>query len=294
MKILPLIAEHIRSLTGEVNSALSVTPVSGGDINQCYRLDGFNKPYFIKQNQARLLPMFEAEMAGLTAIANTQTLKVPIPLLCATAGDKAFLVMEFVNFGKPSTSAWALLGEQLATLHQQPQAYFGWFRDNTIGSTPQLNSQQADWLVFWCENRLKFQWQRAAQRGFSGQLQDKAERLCALLPALFVGYRPQPALLHGDLWGGNVGFDSQGAPIIYDPACYFGDREADLAMTELFGGFNPIFYQAYQTTWPLDGGYTVRKILYNLYHILNHVNLFGRAYLNSAETMIDQLLAELS
>jgi len=138
-------------------------------------------------------------------------------------------------------------------------------------------------------NQLKL----AASNDYGGRLQTQGEKLCANLEPLFSSYQPQPALVHGDLWRGNAAADEQGNPVIYDPACYFGDRETDLAMTELFGGFSPAFYVAYQAVYPLEPGYEIRKTLYNLYHILNHLNLFGHGYLNQAETMMSKLLAEL-
>ncbi len=170
---------------------------------------------------------------------------------------------------------------------------FGWGRENTIGSTPQINTPSDDWIEFWRERRLGKQLELAAHSGYCGRLQRQGERLLGKFAGLFAGYRPLPSLLHGDLWSGNYAADAEGNPVIYDPAPYYGDREADLAMTELFGGFGRAFYNAYQQAWPLDDGYRTRKTLYNLYHILNHLNLFGGGYLGQAESMIDSLLAEI-
>jgi fructosamine-3-kinase len=178
-------------------------------------------------------------------------------------------------------------------MHRQAQPYFGWRRDNTIGSTLQLNSSSDDWLTFWREQRLGFQLKLAANNGYGGSLQAKGERLCSDMAVFFEHYSPHPSLLHGDLWAGNAAVDKQGRPVVFDPACYYGDREADLAMTELFGGFSPDFYSAYQAEWPLDHGYSLRKTFYNLYHSLNHLNLFGGGYLRQAESMMAQLLAEI-
>jgi fructosamine-3-kinase len=170
---------------------------------------------------------------------------------------------------------------------------FGWDRDNTIGSTPQLNEPSVDWVTFWRERRLGYQLELAARNGYRGRLKQRGERLLDGLGAL-LDHNPVPSLLHGDLWGGNLGYDEAGEPVIFDPACYFGDREADLAMTELFGGFGRRFWAAYQEAWPLSEGYPVRKHLYNLYHVINHLNLFGGGYLSQAESMIDRLLAEIA
>lgn len=186
-----------------------------------------------------------------------------------------------------------VLGHQLAALHRQPRPYFGWHRDNAIGSTPQLNGRHDDWIEFWRERRLGFQLDLAGRNGHCGSLQRQGEQLRARLAGLFEGYRPTPALLHGDLWSGNAASIADGQPVIFDPAVYYGDREADLAMTELFGGFPERFYAAYREALPLEAGYASRRTLYNLYHALNHLNLFGSGYRAQAEGMIAQLLAEL-
>ncbi len=235
--------------------------------------------------------MFEAEAAGLEGLSQTQTIRVPKLIAFRKTAEHAFLVLEYISLKNLNTHSEQLLGQQLAQLHLQKQPYFGWHRDNTIGSTAQVNGCYDDWLAFWSEQRLGYQLSLAAANGYGGRLQTLGERLCADLKPLFSGYQPQPALVHGDLWGGNAAADDQGNPVIYDPACYFGDRETDLAMTELFGGFSPAFYQAYQAVYPLDPGYANRKTLYNLYHILNHLNLFGQSYLHQAESMLGKLLA---
>ncbi|MGB7551997.1 MAG: fructosamine kinase family protein, partial [Chromatiaceae bacterium] len=183
-------------------------------------------------------------------------------------------------------------GRRLAHLHRQSQARFGWDRDNFIGSTPQPNAEAQDWASFWQTRRLGPQLNLALAQGFGGRLQDRGRRLGEACPAL-IDHSPQPSLLHGDLWSGNMAFDAAGQPVLFDPAVYYGDREADLAMTELFGGFGADFQAAYREAWPLDPGYQVRRDLYNLYHILNHLNLFGAGYLGQALGMIDRLLAVL-
>ena len=237
--------------------------------------------------------MFEAEAVGLHALAQTATLRVPKLVVCQKTSDHAFLVLEHIPLYNPTPAADKLLGQKLAEMHRQKQAYFGWHRNNTIGSTLQINSPSHDWLSFWQQQRLSPQLALAAEHGHNGQLQVLGNKLCTGLKKLFIGYQPQPALVHGDLWRGNVGADQQGNPVIFDPACYFGDRETDLAMSELFGGFSPAFYQAYQATYPLAPGYASRKTLYNLYHILNHLNMFGQSYLHQAESMLRTLLADL-
>ncbi len=287
------IVHHIESATRQPFELLKAQPLSGGDINAAYRLQAENVSFFVKLNTRERLAMFEAEAAGLQALAQTQAMRVPKFIVCGQTTDHAFLVLEHIDLHNLNSRSEQLLGQQLAQLHQPKQAYFGWHRDNTIGSTIQVNGHYHDWITFWQEQRLGHQLTLAAAKGYGGRLQTLGEKLRTNLKPLFSGYQPQPALVHGDLWGGNVAADEQGNPVIYDPACYFGDRETDLAMTELFGGFSPAFYQAYQAVYPLDPGYTRRKTLYNLYHILNHLNLFGPSYLHQAENMLDKLLADL-
>ncbi|MFI3188145.1 hypothetical protein BCS42_11475 [Crenothrix sp. D3] len=287
------ITKYIVSATGQAFTARSVQSLSGGDINAAFRLQDSHKSYFVKLNRAELVPMFAAEFVGLQELARTQTLRVPQPVAYGQSDTHSFLVLEYIELGSSSPASDLLLGQQLAYLHQQVQPYFGWHRDNTIGSTLQHNTQTNDWVNFWREHRLGFQLQLAAKNGYSGRLQRTGERLCDELGGFFTHYMPTPALLHGDLWEGNVATDMRGKPVIFDPACYYGDREAELAMTELFGGFSQDFYAAYQDVWSLHEGYGVRKSLYNLYHILNHLNLFGGSYLQQAEIIIAKLLVEI-
>ncbi|MEZ2285949.1 fructosamine kinase family protein, partial [Microcoleus sp.] len=164
---------------------------------------------------------------------------------------------------------------------------FGWTLNNTIGSTVQINNWTANWAEFWAEHRIGYQLKLAKRRG--GHF-PQGERLLEVIPELLAGYEPQPSLVHGDLWGGNAGVTSAGEPVIFDPATYLGDREVDLAMTELFGGFSAAFYRGYNHVFPLNSGYEKRKILYNLYHILNHFNLFGGSYQSQANQMINRIL----
>jgi protein-ribulosamine 3-kinase len=288
-----IISEQIEAATGQAFTVVSSQAVSGGDINSAFRLKGHDKTYFVKLNRTDLAAMFEAEFAGLMEMASAQALRVPAAIAAGSTADHAFLVLENIEFGASSKASERLLGRQLARLHAVKQPYFGWHRDNTIGSTRQPNGQHNDWLSFWREQRLGFQLKLAASNGYGGRLQASGERLLGDLAALFDSYAPEPSLLHGDLWAGNAAVDRQGLPVIFDPACYYGDREADLAMTELFGGFGRDFYAAYREAWPLDQGYSVRKTLYNLYHILNHLNLFGGGYLRQAESMMAMLQAEV-
>jgi fructosamine-3-kinase len=234
--------------------------------------------------------MFEAEGEALAIMAQTGTVRVPEPICWGADRDQAWLALEYLPLGGEGSQA--LLGEQLATMHRHGSDRFGWHRDNTIGSTPQQNHWQHDWVDFFRSQRLGFQLLLASQNGHGGRLLDLGERLDGVIADFFDGYRPVPSMLHGDLWGGNVATDDDGQPVIFDPAFYYGDREADIAMTELFGGFTREFYSAYNHAWPLDSGYAVRKTLYNLYHIINHLNLFGGGYARQAESMMERLLSE--
>lgn len=288
------IAAHISETTGYPFEIKNQFPISGGCINAAYRIEGNGERYFVKLNSSDYLDMFAAEAAGLRELQQA-ILKVPQPLCWGIVEEQSYLVMEYLVLQGETHSVSADLGQQLATLHQVTQPQFGWQRNNYIGSTPQVNTLETDWVSFWQQHRLGFQLKLAARNGYGGKLQTQGERLLADLGDFFSDYQPQVSLLHGDLWSGNyaVTKGKNGIqPVIYDPAVYYGDREADIAMTELFGGFSKRFYQAYQETWPLDSGYKTRKILYNLYHILNHLNLFGSGYLNQAERMIASLLSE--
>jgi len=284
------IAQQISAATGTPFAARARDAVGGGCINSATVLQDGRQRYFVKLNDAACLAMFEAEAEGLKAIAQTRSVRVPQPVCAGTAGASAYLVLEHLDLESADARSLERLGRELAQMHRATREQFGWHRDNTIGSTPQVNTPGADWVEFWREQRLGFQLRLAARHG--RDLMRPGERLLADLGDFFRGYHPVPSLLHGDLWGGNVGACG-GQPVIFDPAVYYGDREADIAMTELFGGFSARFYQAYQETWPLDAGYKVRKTLYNLYHILNHFNLFGGGYGSQAERMIDSLLSEL-
>lgn len=286
------IAADLSRATGSPFSASRAEPTGGGSINQAFRLGGGGKCFFVKLNAAGQLGMFEAELAGLMELAAAKAVRVPLPICCGSDAHFSWIALEHLEFGN-GMDGLAALGAQLALLHRCTAANFGWNRDNTIGSTPQHNEWCSDWIVFLRQHRIGFQLQLAQRNGYRGRLQSSGEKLLAELDAFFTGYRPQASLLHGDLWGGNAAVLADGEPAIFDPAVYYGDREADLAMTELFGGFPQAFYRGYDDAWRLDPGYRVRKQLYNLYHLLNHLNLFGGSYLAPAQAAIDGLLGEI-
>lgn len=290
MSLWSVVAQRIRDTTGSTFHYHQRQSVSGGCIHNAWRIEDGSTRYFVKTNQANTLPVFEAEATGLAALAASHTLRVPQPVCHGTADGQAYLVLEWLDLQDRGNAGQ--LGQQLAALHRHVAPQFGFDHDNHIGNTQQHNAWCDDWITFWRDQRLEFQLQLAAKNGLPHSLQTQGTRLMAQLGNLFAGYQPHPSLLHGDLWHGNVGYKSDEVPVMFDPAPYYGDREADLAMTELFGGFPTEFYAAYRAAWPLDPGYAVRKTLYNLYHVLNHANLFGGGYVQQAATMMQTLLVD--
>jgi len=232
----------------------------------------------------------EAEADGLTRIAATGAIRVPRVLGLESSGNEARLELEWFDLQVPDAAADERMGAALARLHSVTGPSFGLERDNAIGATPQSNAPSGDWAGFWRDCRLRFQLELAARNGYGGRMRERGQRLLASVGVFFESYDPRPSLLHGDLWAGNRAALGDGTPVTFDPAVYYGDREADLAMTRLFGGFGPRFYEAYTHAWPLDPGESARRDLYNLYQVLNHLNLFGGGYRAQAEAMIDRLL----
>ncbi len=281
------IAKHISQtqLEFEIKSHRSV---SGGCINQGYAVSDGKRTYFVKLNEAAKVEMFVAEALGLEQMAQTNTIRVPKPICWGVADNSAYTVLEWLDLGTATTNSWQQMGRNLAAMHHFTSSKgFGWEQNNTIGSTPQINNWTTDWVEFYATHRLGYQFQLAKRRGGNFPQQ---EQLLASLPQL-LSYQVQPSLVHGDLWGGNAACTEGGEPVIFDPATYYGDREVDIAMTELFGGFPAAFYRAYNDVFPLDLGYEQRKTLYNLYHILNHFNLFGGGYASQANRAISQILS---
>jgi protein-ribulosamine 3-kinase len=248
---------------------------------------------FVKTVPREHAEVLAAEAEGLRELAAANAVRIPRVLDRGVRGGEAFLELEKIEAAQPTPESEARLGEQLAAQHRHTKKAFGWHRDNTIGRTPQPNGWCDTWVEFYRRRRLRFQLDLAAKKGFGSMLQAKGERLLEALPVLLADHNPQPSLLHGDLWGGNWLADRDGTPWIFDPAVYYGDREADIAMTHLFGGFGTSFYQAYEATWPLPPGHDRRRDLYNVYHVINHANLFGGGYVQQASAMIDRLLAEV-
>ena len=261
---------------------------------QTFSLTARNARYCVKTATGPYVSMLETEADGLRALAATQTIRVPQVAAQTACEDTAVLVLEWLDMSGARDGA--ALGEALAALHRaktpcgQNGERFGWTRDNWIGGTPQPNRWTDGWCTFFRERRLAPQFALAAQNGFGGRLQRDGDRLLGALSSILESRDPEPSLLHGDLWSGNAAMLASGEAVIFDPAVYVGDREADIAMTTLFGGFDAEFYEAYCDAWPLGAGYEIRRDVYNLYHVLNHLNLFGSGYLGQAERIIGRLL----
>ncbi len=277
-------------------------PVGGGCIHSAWCLelaDGTRR--FAKTNRVSALSLLEAEADGLAALAaaaDPARLLVPAPLALGAVGAQAVLVLPWLELDA-AASGWRELGAALAALHRRSLAgpllpgdrgadAFGWGRDNVIGSSPQANGWLERWGQFFAERRLAPQLEWLARRG--GRLRG-ADDLLTRSPHWLSGHGAEPVLVHGDLWSGNASLLADGGGTIFDPAVYRGDREVDLAMARLFGGFPQTFFAGYEAEWPLPAGHQQRLALYNLYHLLNHANLFGGAYLGQAQATIDDLLA---
>jgi fructosamine-3-kinase len=280
------IENAIQAATDEGFTITSASGTGGGCINETFLLSDGHSRFFLKLNAASAQAMFCAEAEALETIRQTETLYAPAPIAQGQAEGRAFLVLEAIEFGTGTDDSWQQMGRKLAELHQHASDQFGWNRDNTIGSTPQYNAPNSNWATFFREQRLRPQLELARLNGYHFA---RAEALLNAAEILLAKHHPKASLLHGDLWSGNVGFSVEGTPIIYDPASYYGDRETDLAFSEFFGGFPLAFYESYQNAWPLAAGYEARKNLYNLYHVLNHANLFGGGYIRQAENMIAAL-----
>jgi protein-ribulosamine 3-kinase len=287
------LAREIAALTGSGCASAPERSISGGNINTCYYWSGDAGPMFVKVGARASHAAFTAEADGLRELHATHALRVPQVLAVGVADTAAFLVLEWIERGPGGAGCERRLGEGLAALHAMTAPRFGWWRDNTIGRTPQANAWSADWTEFFRERRLRPQLALGERQGFPRRLSERGARLLEALPALLEGHRPSASLLHGDLWGGNWLASTAGEPVLFDPAVYYGDRETDLAMTHLFGGFGAGFYRAYASAAPLPAGAALRTELYNLYHVLNHANLFGGGYAAEAQWSIDRLLAEV-
>jgi len=289
----PDILKQVQKESGTRHDSYPISIVSGGCINSCFLIGSSPSQVFIKTNTRESLAMFEAEASGLRTMAKAGAISVPEVLCTGVSNNVAFIAMQALHINSnASKTSYQEFGRQLANMHRYQQSFFGSETDNTIGSTPQPNPHTENWFIFWREYRLGFQLELARTNGAPHELIDDGLYLNECFEAFF-SKPPKAACLHGDLWQGNWGFTESGKPIVFDPAHYFGDRETDIAMTTLFGRAHPDFYAAYQETYPLRDGYTIREQFYNVYHILNHYNLFGGSYAHQAHSMVKCLLREL-
>ena len=281
----PQLWDCLEAATGQRLHDGKAIAVGGESINEAYVWQHSTQRLFIKFNQPEREAMFRAEALALKALAQVQAVRVPAPILWGSLEGASFLVLEYLPL--TSHGDWRQMGVKLAQLHRQGQGdRYGWSENNTIGATPQINPWSDNWGEFFRDARLRYQFDLARRRG---GVFPQAEALLEQV-SHWLNHQPVPTLVHGDLWSGNAAFIRGGDPVIFDPASYYGDREVDLAMTELFGGFPRAFYDGYTATYPLAAGYEQRKTIYNLYHILNHFNLFGGSYGAQAERMMAQIL----
>jgi protein-ribulosamine 3-kinase len=287
------LARELSSLSGLRCAATPARRLGGVAGGESYEWPCASGALFVKVVPPARRSALEAEAAGLAELARARALRVPRVLASGESGSSAFLALEWIEAAAADSDCERRLGEGLAALHAVTAPRFGWERDNTIGLTGQTNGWMPDWKEFFRERRLRPQLELAVQNGFGGLLGAPGERLLERVHLLLGDHAPRPSLLHGDLWGGNWLASATGEPVIFDPAVYYGDRETDLAMTRLFGGFGGAFYRAYEAQAPLPAGAALRGELYNLYHVLNHANLFAGSYPRQARAMIDRLLAQL-
>ena len=294
------LAEALVSLFGKTIAINRTDRVSGGDINKAYALSLNNgKRIFMKANAKQNAACFTAEAAGLCAIASTGTIGTP-EILCTGTDDGeevgySFLLLKYIESGKPCSDYWEDFARKLAALHNadttdfsdnsaSSSSRFGFFQNNFVGARPQINTPCNSWISFFRDNRLAPQF-KAADSYFTAHDRELNTKLLDHLEK-FLLEPEKPSLLHGDLWSGNAMCGPDGKAMLIDPACYVGHAEADLAMTELFGGFPQVFYEAYREARPLQLGYEERRDLYNLYQLLNHLNLFGPSYLSAVQSIV--------
>ncbi len=275
----------------------STTPVSGGDISQAYMLDCNAGRFFVKTNHAEHHGMFSSEANALKTIKENINEGCPKVICTDHNSNSSFIILEYLELSsRPSNSienCRTKLAQLVAKLHScvnETDKSFGWCEDNFIGLTPQPNTWLHNWKDFFIEYRIEPQFRLAEKNGFSGKIKSQKTSLFRAIETILADHTPKATLLHGDFWSGNYSFDQQGQPWIFDPASYYGDPETDIAMTELFGGFGLSFYRTYYKILPQKPGYDTRKSVYNLYHMFNHLNLFGSGYLPQVQSYIKRVI----
>ena len=274
--------------TGSKVQITEARAIGGGCINEAFALKTTVGKFFIKFNSASAFPfMFEKEAEGLKILAHTNTISVPEVMGSAESGKMAYLVLQYIESGIPDNNFWNEFGTKLADLHRNTNEYFGLDHDNYIGSLVQSNKKHADFIEFFIVERIEPQLKEARNKGEFSQsdlryFHSLFKSLHNIIPL------EKPSLLHGDLWSGNFMVTTDSIPCLIDPAVYYGHREADIAMTQLFGGFQPEFYHAYNQAWPMEKDWQKRMDIFNLYPLLVHVNLFGGSYASQVLLIIRQ------
>lgn len=266
------------------SAALSLQRATGGSIHRCWVLQVGSERYFGKQIAASAAAMLRTEAHSLEALRACPAWRVPLVLGQGEWQDQAYLLLEYVPMVPLRQQArW---GEALAQAHALLGPHYGWVEDNWLGTRPQANPAMQAWADFWLVARWEPQIEALTQRGQHSLAEAMREQRSSLARKL--RHQPPPSLLHGDLWAGNAASLADGTPVVFDPACYWGDAETDLAMTRLFGGFEPEFYAAYHALRPKQEQQAVRQTLYTLYQQINHVLLFGQPYVHEAERLLRQ------
>ena len=285
------------SLMGDHWMVTDSRGVSGGCISEAREVvatdgDGQSSRWFVKSNEEMFLENFQAEKDGLHRLHQSQAIRVPLPVAVGRVGNRSWMVSEWIGQGHRGRDFFSMFGHALARLHRCTLGNrIGLKRDNFLGATRQSNAPCLDWIEFVADRRLGFQIQQAVDRRMADrELIRDCERIVAGLHELLDGRLNQTSLLHGDLWSGNYLCDELGGPVILDPAVYYGCREAEFGMLRLFGSCPPEFYDAYEAAFPFPAGWQRRVNVYVLYHLLNHLNLFGRGYHDQCRTLAAEIL----
>lgn len=288
------ISQQIVELCGSDYKKIRLRRSGVGCINETWEAYGDNiASLFVKVGRPEAEDMYIQEQYGLELLAQAESIRVPEVYGVASGNDCACLMMEFIALEPLRLNSQVALGEALAEMHDITNNQFGLDRDNYIGRSKQVNGLASDWWTFYCEKRLGVQLDMARNNGMRGELQDRISQLIEVVPGYFSNYQPKASLLHGDLWNGNVAADAKGNPVIYDPAVYYGDAETDIAMSQMFQSLGNAVYDVYYKHHPAQPEYQIRKHLYDLYHWLNHFNLFGVTYLGQVERAVDALLLKI-
>lgn len=284
----PNFVQHVAAQTGLDPDRAEARGVAGGSIASAWRLSDTQTRLFVKCLPAESEAILDAERDGLARLAAAGCVRTPAVISWGRLDDVAWLAFEWCDMRRSDEACFARLGHQLCEQHRRVGERFGLSRDNFIGATPQRNTPTRDWGDFFFRHRLAFQLDRLHRRtgGFGARTREHLEKAWR---RQVEDYRPEPSLLHGDLWNGNTAMLADGTPLVFDPAVHYGDRECDLAMADLFGGFSQAFFDAYRGAWLLEPGWEERRRYYQLYHLLNHANLFGGHYIGICRKLIDDL-----